>query len=133
MLASFTVISRASLGLDADQRCDGVERVEEEVGIDLALQGVEPRFEQQMFLLFELHLDAEGVPDFQSDADDDGRAEPDQHLHPELGCDQGKQLVGKHAGQLIAACFGGDDEDRASGTGGRRAGGAGCGGPSGRG
>ena len=71
-------------GLDADQRRDGVERVEEKVRIDLALQGVEARFEQQMLLFFELHLDAQSVPDLDRDADDDGRAEPHQHLHPQL-------------------------------------------------
>ena len=68
--------------LDADQRCDGVERVEEEMRIDLALQGIESCFEEEVFLLFEFHLDAESVPDFESDADDDRSAEPDQHLYP---------------------------------------------------
>ena len=44
------------LGLAAHQRGHGVERVEEKVGIDLALQGVEAGFEQQALLLFERHL-----------------------------------------------------------------------------
>ena len=67
-------------GLTAHQRSDGVEGVEEEVGIDLALECVEARFKQEAFLLFELELNAEGVPDFERDADHHDRAKPDQHL-----------------------------------------------------
>ena len=52
------------------------------MGIDLALQGVEAGFEEQVLLFFELHLDAEGVPDLERDADDDGGAEADQNLRP---------------------------------------------------
>ena len=92
--------------LDADERGDGVESIEEEVRIDLALQGVEPRFQQEVLLLFELHLDAERVPDLEGDADDDGSAQPDQDLYPGLGGDQGEELAGKHAGKPVAACFG---------------------------
>ncbi len=45
---------------DADQRGDGVERIEEEVRIDLALEGIEPGLKQKTFLLFELHFHAKG-------------------------------------------------------------------------
>ena len=86
-------------GLDADQGRDGVEGVEEEVGIDLTLQGVEAGFEQEMLLLFELHFDAEGIPDLESDADDDGCAEPDQHLHPRLGRRPGQTVGGETCAQ----------------------------------
>ena len=68
------------LGLAADQGGDGVEGVEEEMGVDLALEGVETGFKQETLLLFELELDAEGVPHLESHADHHGRAEPDQHL-----------------------------------------------------
>ncbi len=69
------------VGLGADERGDGVEGVEEEVRVDLALQGVEAGFEQEAGLLFELVLDADGVPDFERDADDDRRAGADGELH----------------------------------------------------
>ncbi len=69
------------VGLGADERGDGVEGVEEEVRVDLALQGVEAGFEQEAGLLFELVLDADGVPDFERDADDDGGAGADGELH----------------------------------------------------
>jgi len=50
--------------LRADERGDGVEGVKEEVGVDLALEGVEAGFEEEAGLLFELVLDADRVPDF---------------------------------------------------------------------
>ena len=40
-------------GLGADEGGDGVEGVEEEVGVDLALEGVETGFEEESSLLFE--------------------------------------------------------------------------------
>ena len=63
--------------LRTHERGDGVERVEEEVRIDLALQRVQARLHQQAALLFQLALDADRVPDLQRNADDDRRAGAD--------------------------------------------------------
>ena len=52
---------------EADQRSDGIERVEQKVGIDLPLQGVEARFQHQPLLFLQLDLDAAGIPDFERD------------------------------------------------------------------
>ncbi len=57
---------------EADERGDGVKGVEEEVGIDLSLQSVEPGFKKKPSLLFKLAFDPDGVPDFEWNADDDG-------------------------------------------------------------
>jgi hypothetical protein len=56
------------LRLHAHQRGNGVERVEQKVRIDLALQRVEPGLEQQPLLLFKLHLDAQRIPHLERDA-----------------------------------------------------------------
>jgi hypothetical protein len=100
------------LRFEADKRRDGIEGVEEEVRIDLALEGVQTCFEEEMLLLFELHLDAESVPDLEGDADDDGGAEPDENLGPGFFGDQRKELMGEHASQPDAASFCGDDEEK---------------------
>ena len=42
------------------------------MGVDLALQGVEPSLKQQAFLLFERHLDAQCVPYLERDAHEMG-------------------------------------------------------------
>ena len=65
------------LGLDADQRGDGVECVEEEVGIDLAAERVKARLKEEAALLIELEFKAERVPDLEHDADDHGRGDED--------------------------------------------------------
>ena len=46
------------VGIEAHQRGHGVERVEQEVRIDLALQRVHAGLQQQPLLLFQLHLNA---------------------------------------------------------------------------
>ena len=81
-------------GPAADQRSDGVEGVEEEVRIDLALEGVEAGFEQEMFLFLELDFEAEGVPHLEGDADDHGSAEPDQDLKPRAAWQPGQRACG---------------------------------------
>ncbi len=98
------------LGTEANQRGDGVEGVEEEVRIDLTLEGVEAGFEEETLLLFEGLLDADGVPDFQGDADDHGGAGPDGDADkPGVG-DQREEAV-RHARGPFAQDFHGDDED----------------------
>src|SRR5580698_936413 len=49
--------------IEADQGGDSVQRVEKEMGIDLAGQGVHARLEQVLLVLLEVHLDARVVPD----------------------------------------------------------------------
>ena len=63
------------LRLHAHQRGNGVERIEKKMRIDLALQRIEPSFKQQPLLFFELHLDAQGIPHLDGNADHDRRAE----------------------------------------------------------
>jgi hypothetical protein len=50
------------LGAETDQRGDRVKGVEEEVRVDLALEGVEAGFQQKALLLFEGSLGADRVP-----------------------------------------------------------------------
>ena len=112
MLASLTVISRASSGWLRTSDGDGIEGVEEEVGIDLALQGVEAGLKQEALLLFELELDAQGVPDLERDADDHGRAEPDQHLQAgDVGVEREEAMRIK-VRQPFAADLQNDDEEQ---------------------
>ena len=99
------------LGAEANQRGDGVEGVEEEVRIDLALQGIEASFKEEALLLFKRLLDADGVPDFEWDADDHGGAGPDGDANdPPVGCER-EEAVGVVARSPLAQDFHGDDED----------------------
>ena len=50
------------IGIVANQRRDGIERVEQEMRIDLAGERVHARLEQQLLMLLEVHLDARVVP-----------------------------------------------------------------------
>ena len=81
----------------------GVERVEEEVGIDLALQSIKSSFEHQALLLFERHLDAQGIPHLNGDSDRDRRAQPDQRLQPEFAGEQRKQAMRKGVSDPVAS------------------------------
>ena len=98
-------------GPGAHQGSDGIQSIEEEVGIDLALEGVEAGFEEEAFLLFEGALDADGVPDFEGNADDHGRAGPDGEADDPLAGDDGEETVGIEAGDPFAEDFDGHDED----------------------
>ena len=53
--------------LKAHQRGDGVQRVEQKVGMDLPLQCLHAGFEQELGLLFKLLFEAERVPYLQRD------------------------------------------------------------------
>ena len=53
------------IGIEADERGDGVQRIEKKVRIDLAGERVHARFEQELLVALEVHLDARVVPDFQ--------------------------------------------------------------------
>ena len=64
----------------ADERGDGVQGVEEKVRVDLPLERVEPRLQQQARLLLQLALDADLVPDLQGYAYDCRSAEADGDL-----------------------------------------------------
>jgi hypothetical protein len=69
------------IGVEANERGDGIERVEKEVGIDLAGEGIHAGFEQELLVALKIHLDARVVPDFERCGDghergDDGQDEP---------------------------------------------------------
>ena len=68
MLASFTVISRASSGFMRTSEAIELSVLNKKMRIDLPLQRVEPRLQQQTLLFFELDLDAQGVPDLDRNA-----------------------------------------------------------------
>src|SRR6185437_9034661 len=56
-----------AVGIKAHQGGDRVECVEQEMWINLALQGVQSGFQKQALLLFQLHLNACEVPDLNGD------------------------------------------------------------------
>ena len=69
------------IGVEADERGDGVERVEKEMGIDLAGERVHAGFEEKLLVALEVHFDAGVVPDFQRrgyghERGDDSQDEP---------------------------------------------------------
>src|SRR5208282_2242802 len=53
------------VGIEAHQRRNGIQRVKQEVRVDLILQRHHSRLQQQPLLLFQLDLDAYAVEDFQ--------------------------------------------------------------------
>ena len=75
MLLSFSTTPRAEIGIEANQRRNGIQRVEQEVRIDLAGERVHARLQQQLLVLLEIHLDARVVPDFQRRRDGHHRGE----------------------------------------------------------
>src|SRR5262249_13381586 len=72
------------VGVEADERRDGVESVEEEMRINLVLQGLHAGIEQEALLLFEFDLNADAVPNFELGADHHNRSGIDQRLYPQL-------------------------------------------------
>src|SRR4029077_20512211 len=49
--------------IEADQRGDGVQSVEQKMRVDLAGKRVHARFQKELLILLEVHLDARVVPD----------------------------------------------------------------------
>jgi hypothetical protein len=99
------------LGAKADKRGNRVEGVEEEVWIDLTLKGVKARFEEETLLFFEGSLDADGVPDFERDADDHGGAGPDGDTDDPAAGGERKEAMG-HASDQLTENLHSDDEDQ---------------------
>src|SRR5665213_1548629 len=73
------------LWLGPNKRGNRVERVKQEVRVNLALQRVEMRLYQQAALLFQLPLGADGVPYLQRNADYNRRTGADGKLHQPVG------------------------------------------------
>src|SRR5207253_4093569 len=57
-----------SIGFHPHQRRNGIQRVEKKMRIDLALQRLHARLQQQTLMLFQLQLHPRRVPDFQRDS-----------------------------------------------------------------
>ena len=57
------------LGINADQRGNGIESIEKKVRIDLTGERIETGLNEQVFLLFELHLVASVVPYLERNGD----------------------------------------------------------------
>ena len=69
--------------IKTDERRDGVERVEKEMGIDLGSERVHPRFQQELLIGFEVHLDARVVPNLDGHGDAHyGRKDDEQIVAP---------------------------------------------------
>jgi len=69
------------IGVEADERGDGVKRIEKEMRIDLAGEGVHAGLQKKLLVALEVHLDARVVPDFERGGDghergDDGQDKP---------------------------------------------------------
>ena len=99
------------LRAEAHQRGDRIERVEEEVGIDLTLQGVKMRLEQQPFLLFQLDLDAAHIPYLQRDRHHHDRACPDGNPRCPAGRVQREEPAGRDPCQPHSDHLHAHDED----------------------
>src|SRR5205807_2432566 len=56
-----------SIRADADQRRDGIEGIEKEMRIDLALQRLHTGLQKQLLRLLKLHLDARAGPYLERD------------------------------------------------------------------
>ena len=67
--------------IETDERGDCVERVEKKVGIDLGSERVHARFQQELLIGFEVHLDARVIPNF------------DGHGHAHHGRKHDEQIV----------------------------------------
>ena len=71
------------VGIEADERGNGVERVEKEMRIDLAGERVHARFQQELLIGFEVHLDARVVPNLDGHGDaHHGRKDDEQIVAP---------------------------------------------------
>src|SRR6267142_7215303 len=64
-IAELEHYATGGVGIEADQRRNGIQRVEQKVWIDLTGQRVHARFLQQLLVPLEVHLDASVVPDLQ--------------------------------------------------------------------
>src|ERR1700693_2806875 len=73
------------VGIKTDERGDGVERVEKEVGIDLGSERVHARFQQELLIGFEVHLDARVVPNFDGHGDAHYRRKHDEQIVAPIG------------------------------------------------
>jgi hypothetical protein len=78
--------------LRADERRDGRQRVEQEMRVDLAGQGLDPCRHEQLLLLLQPVLDARAVPDLDRDRDAQHRGQ-----HDERGQPQPRRLVEEDA------------------------------------
>ena len=70
------------VGIIANQRRDRIERVEQEMRIDLAGERVHARLQQQLLVLLEIHLDARVVPDLDGNGDGHHRSQQEQRDGP---------------------------------------------------
>ena len=82
------------------------------VRVDLALKGLKAGFEQKSLLLFKFELDANGVPDFERDADDHGSARPDAGAQKPVGGVEREELAGHEVGDPLARGLESEDEEQ---------------------
>src|SRR6266403_5783480 len=79
-IAQFQNHAARRIRINADQRRNGVERIEQKVRIDLAGERVHSGFQQKLLMTLEVHLDARVVPDFQRGSD---RHQRRNHYQPQ--------------------------------------------------
>ena len=82
------------LGLRADEGRDGRQRVEQEVGVDLAREGLDPGLHEKLLLLLQPVLDARGVPDLDRDRDRHDRRQHDDRHQPDVRRLEGEEPLG---------------------------------------
>ena len=68
--------------------------------IDLVLQSLHSRLQQQAFLLFELDLNTDAIKNFELSSNHHDRSSVDRGFHPGVGALQTERGIWKKAGQL---------------------------------
>ena len=82
MLLSLSTTTARQVRIVANQRRNGIERIEQEMRIDLAGERVHARLEQQLLVLLEVHLDARVVPNLDGHGHGHHRRQQHQRNRP---------------------------------------------------
>ncbi len=83
--------------VNPDQRRNRIQRVKQKVRIDLVLQRLHARMQQQSLLLLEFDLNPNAVEDFQLDSNGDHRSGVNSSFHPQVGTLQAENRMRKIA------------------------------------
>src|SRR3984957_3400476 len=89
------------VGVEAHQRRNRIQCIEQKVRIDLVLQSFHVRVQQKAFLLFQLDLDADAVENLELNPDCDDRRGVDRDLYPQVS----RSLEGKNRTWEVARQF----------------------------
>ena len=81
------------VGVGPNKRRDRVQGVKKEMGVDLICQSVQPRLDNQHFLLRQLHFQTSGIPDFEREPDATERPNKYQEHNRGIGRTNGKKQL----------------------------------------